>query len=246
MKLAQRFTWTVAVLVFLFGLIANFPARLAHAWFAPENVQLVRPVGTLWSGQADQLVLQGFGIEAPEWRTAFWPMLAGRLAVALSAKPGGGLLSGNISVSRRDAVHIDSVRASVPIQAFHGLIPLVGVSGTINVSIDELSIGEGTISAVRGNVLISDLRSAAISADNLGSYLIEIQSSDAGVVASVEDREAVLDIAGSIRLSPSLEYQFVGQVAETARTPQAVRSQLAVLGGPNERGQRAFRFEGAL
>ena len=85
-----------------------------------------------------------------------------------------------------------------------------------------------------------------VSNDSLGDYLVEIQSSDGGIIASVEDRDAVLDVAGTVTVSATMDYQFLGQIAETANTPPDIREKLAVLGSPNERGQRTFRFEGSL
>ena len=246
MRLSGRLAWTIAVLVFLWGLIASFPARLAYTWFAPQSIQLVEPQGTVWNGSARQLIIQGTGVTDLSWNMAFWPLLTGDINLLLTARPGGGLLSAETTFGSDGALQVSELRASFPVETLQGLIPLVGVSGSINVNLDSLSIRGGRLEALRGTVLISDLKAGFISNDNLGSYLIEANSTDTGILASVEDREAVLDVAGTITLSSAGDYQFVGQIAETAATPAALRSQLAMLGTPNERGQRTFRFEGAL
>ena len=246
MKPANSVTWTVAVLVFVFGLIANFPARLAYAWFGPSTVQLVQPQGSVWSGNARQIILYGTGIDAVSWSTGFFPLFRGELSLSLAAKPGGGLLSAETDVGFGGSVRVSELRASLPIQALQGLIPLVGVSGTINMTINDITLRKGALQSVRGSVLVSGLRSRVVSNDSLGDYLVEIQSSDGGIIASVEDRDAVLDVAGTVTVSATMDYQFLGQIAETANTPPDIREKLAVLGSPNERGQRTFRFEGSL
>lgn len=246
MKSVKSVTWTVAVLVFLFGLVANIPARLAFSWFGPAGVELVQPQGSVWSGEARQVILNGAGIDTVSWKTAFWPLFRGRVSLALSAKPGGGLLSAKTQMGFGGSLDVFELRASIPIQALQGLIPLVGISGTISISVDELSLRQGALQSIRGNVVVTNLRSRVISNDSLGDYLIEIQSSDGGIVASVEDRDAILDVAGTVSLTATMDYQFLGQIAETAATPPDVSAKLAVLGAPNERGQRTFRFEGSL
>jgi hypothetical protein len=246
LKLSGRLVWTIAVLVFLWGLIASFPARLAYAWFAPQSIDLTDPQGTVWNGSARQLIIHGTAVADLSWNMAFWPLLTGDIDLLLTARPGGGLLSAEATFGSDGTLQVSGLRAAFPVETLQGLIPLVGVSGSINVNLDSLSIREGRLETLRGTVLISDLEAGFISNDNLGSYLIEANSTDTGILASVEDREAVLDVAGTITLSSKWDYQFVGQIAETAATPAALRSQLAILGTPNERGQRTFRFEGAL
>lgn len=246
MKLSGRLVWTIAVLVFLWGLIASFPARLAYAWFAPQGVELAHPQGTVWNGRAGQLIIEGATVADLSWNMAFWPLLTGDITLLLTARPGGGFLSAETTLEADGALQVTELRATFPVQTLHGLIPLVGVSGSINLNLDSMSIREGRLQALRGTVLISDLKAGFVSNETLGSYLVEAHSTETGILASVEDREAVLDVAGTITLSPAGDYQFVGQIAETAATPAALRSQLAMLGEPNERGQRTFRFEGAL
>jgi hypothetical protein len=236
----------VAVAVFVVGLVANFPARLAFSWFAPANVELVQPQGSVWSGDARQLILNGTGIDAVSWRTAFWPLFRGRLSLSLAAKPGGGLLSANTDIGFGGSVHVSAFRASIAIQALQSLIPLVGISGTLTMTIDDLSLSQGALQSIRGSVMVAGLRSRVVSSDSLGDYLVEIQSKDGGIIASVEDRDGILDVAGTVTVSSAMDYQFLGQIAETANTPPDISEKLAVLGTPNERGQRTFRFEGSL
>lgn len=236
----------MAVLVFVFGLVANFPARLAYSWFGPADVQLVQPQGSVWSGDARQVIINGTGFDALSWNLAFWPLLRGHLSLTLAAKPGGGSLSAESDIGFDGSLRLTELRASIPIEALQGLIPLVGISGTINMTIDEFAVSRGVVQSIKGAVMITGLRSRVVSNGSLGDYLVEIQSSDGSIIASVEDRDGVLDVAGTVTVSSAMDYQFLGQIAETANTPPDVSEKLAVLGSPNERGQRTFRFEGSL
>jgi hypothetical protein len=56
----------------------------------------------------------------------------------------------------------------------------------------------------------------------------------------------VLELVGTIRLTPDRNYEFIGQVAAKPNAPLNITQQLQYLGTPNSRGQREFRLEGRL
>ena len=65
-------------------------------------------------------------------------------------------------------------------------------------------------------------------------------------MASIEDTDAVIDLAGSVSLSPDRTYQFLAQVAPKPNTPADLREQMRFLGTANDRGQYELRLEGQL
>ena len=65
-------------------------------------------------------------------------------------------------------------------------------------------------------------------------------------MASIEDTDAVIDIAGSVSLAADRTYQFLAQVGPKANTPEDLRRQMTFLGTPNDRGQYELRLEGQL
>src|ERR1700742_1124138 len=84
----------VAVLACALTLLAMLPA----AWVTPQFAQrtggrivLADPAGSLWRGSATLRLAAGVDAGEPtelpgrlEWRTAFWPLLAGRIEMRLS------------------------------------------------------------------------------------------------------------------------------------------------------------------
>ena len=69
---------------------------------------------------------------------------------------------------------------------------------------------------------------------------------DAGIVASVEDVDAVLEVAGSLTVSADRSYQFLAQLSANGKTAAPVRQQMQFLGSANDRGQHELRLEGVL
>ena len=77
----------------------------------------------------------------------------------------------------------------------------------------------------------------------LGGYRAEFYTQNNGIVASVEDTDGVVDVAGSLQLNPDKTYAFRGQVVAKPNTPDNLTNQLRYL-PTNDRGQHELSFEG--
>jgi hypothetical protein len=64
-------------------------------------------------------------------------------------------------------------------------------------------------------------------------------------VASVEDTEAVLDLAGSLRINPDKSYAFLGYVVARGNTPEGLASRIKRLPQMDVAGQHELRLEGS-
>lgn len=246
MKISTRFTVISAVLILLLGLIANFPARLAYSWFAQDYFAVSGISGSIWSGSAQQANINGIYLSDTEWQLSVLRLFTGKLAASVNTAPPAGELSANILVQSDGSLHISNLEGQVPISILAGIVPLVGVSGTIVPRLAEIDIKEGRLINVVGSITIANLISQSVVPDVLGTFLVELQSTDSGIVGSVEDVEALIDIAGAITLSHQGAYSFIGQIAEKNTTPARLRQELTGLGPVNARGQRDFRLEGSL
>jgi hypothetical protein len=85
-----------------------------------------------------------------------------------------------------------------------------------------------------------------VSSDPLGGFRAEFFSQESGIAASLEDTNAVIDLAGSLQLTPDGSYQLLAQLSATDQTPAPIRQQLQFLGAANDRGQHELRLEGTL
>ena len=83
-----------------------------------------------------------------------------------------------------------------------------------------------------------------VARDSIGSYRADFNTQNNGIVASIEDTDGILDLAGSLQIRTDRTYQFLAQVILTSKTPAAVRQQIQRLPPPNARGQYELREEG--
>lgn len=244
----RKFTITAGAIVFVVGVIALFPARVAYQWFAPDTVQMSGIGGSAWSGRAAEMSVSGVYIRDVAWRVKPLNALTGSLALDLEATPTSGFVEGSVALGFGGTIRLSNLSGSVPLQMFAEPLRMPGLAGNASLQFDSIVVHDGVPTEVEGTFAVASLVAPMIDSSRtpLGSYRAEFMTTESAVVASVEDAGAVFDLAGSLTLSPDRSFLFLGQVAATDQTPEKLRGQLRFLGSPNERGQHEIRFEGSL
>jgi general secretion pathway protein N len=236
----------VGCTTFLAGLIFVFPARVAYQWLPAPEFSLAGISGSVWSGQASQAQSGGFYLQNLHWRIRLLSLFTGELRYKIEGSLASGFIDGQVSLDLSGAVTASDLRGSAPLQLFEKLIGIRGLRGSINAQFDRLVIENGLPVAANGVVEVFDLVAPNIHRASIGGYRAEFFTQDSGVIASVEDTDGLIDIAGSLKLSPDGSYQFVAQLAAKNNTPANIKQQLQYLGSANERGQHELRLEGKL
>ena len=228
------------------GLIIFFPARVAYQWFAPPDIALAGISGSVWNGEANQAKAGIIYLQDLRWHIRALSLFSGKLAYRVEGSPPSGFVDGQLSVNLAGDISLTEVRGSVPLQLFEQPAGIRGLRGTVNIQFERLIIENGLPVAANGQLEVSNLVAPNIHRSSIGGYRAEFFTQDSGVVASVEDTDGLIDVAGSLQLSPDRSYRFVAQLAAKNNTPTNVRQQLQLLGSANERGQHELRLEGQL
>ncbi|MDJ0700867.1 MAG: type II secretion system protein N [Woeseiaceae bacterium] len=135
---------------------------------------------------------------------------------------------------------------ALPLEAVAPAFNLAGVRGSASARFERIEIEEGLPVAADGLLTVADFTHPRIYRGSIGGYRAEFFTQNDGVVASVEDTDGSIDIAGSLQVNADRTYQFIAKLAPKQNTPASIRGQLQVLGSPDERGQRELRLEGVL
>lgn len=231
---------------FLIVLIASFPARVAYNWLAPAEIQLSGISGSIWNGKATEGKAGGAYIQNLAWQFRPMALLGGKLAFAASGNPAAGTMNTEVAVGLDGNLTLSNFVGAVPLDLVHQSFQQGGIRGDVAMRLDSLVIKDGLPVAAHGTVTITDFFAPLLSTSEIGDFRADFQTTDIGIVGNVEDTSAVLDVAGTINLSPNGSYTFIGEVGETAETPRSISDQLRYLGSADARGQRPFRFEGQL
>ena len=245
MKLSRRRLVVIAVATLLVGLIVKFPARVAYHMADLPGVAVSGLQGSVWSGSAQEASLGSVYLRDISWRLKPAGLFGGALSYYVEATPASGFLQTRVSVGGSGAIHLSELQAALPLAMFATAVGLDGLSGNASAQMERLEIVDGLAVAADGTVQVADLVVPRVSRSSLGGYKAEFFTQQDGVMASIEDTDSVMDLAGSLQVGTDRQFQFVAQVIATNRTPQALRQQLEFL-PENDRGQRELRLEGTL
>jgi general secretion pathway protein N len=232
--------------VFFGGLLVTFPARVAFNWFAPADVHVSGISGSVWNGSAIEAMATGAYIQDISWRFKPGSIFSGALAFEISGKPASGTLDADVAVSFGGTLTFSKVSGGIPLDLIHPAIQQNGISGDVSLNFDEVVIRNGLPVVAIGSITIRNLFAPDLSSSRLGDYKAEFQITDGNITATIADLSGVLDVSGTITLSPQRNYQLIGEVAARPDAPSSIKLQLQYLGSPDERGFRPFRFEGTL
>jgi len=236
----------IGLVTMVVGLVIFFPARVAYRWFLPETIAFTGISGSVWNGGAREAYAEGIYVRDLKWRMQPLALLGGGIGFSFEANPPTGFLNGNVKLGLGGQIAFDDLTTSLTLQDLEPLIGLPGLGGTANGKISRLVLQDGLPVAAEGVVEIANLVVPNLYRGSVGGYRAEFFTQDAGVMASVEDTDGVIDIAGSLLLANDRSYEFIAQIAPKSNTPESVRRQMQYLGSANERGQHELRLEGKL
>ena len=234
------------VLTFVAGLIITFPARVAYQWFAPPDLKLAGISGSIWRGTATQGSAGGIYLSDLKWSIRPVGLLTGKLEYATSSNLASGFLNANVAVGVGGSLMLSNVRGALTLDTLADMLPLNGIQGDVSLQIDELVVENGVPVEATGTLKIANLVSRYLSPTPLGDYQANFATEAEGILGSVDALSGVLDLTGTIRLSPDRNYAFTGKVAARSNAPINVSQQLQLLGSQDAEGKREFRIEGQL
>lgn len=245
--MSARWFAGAGVLAFLIAVVALLPARVVYQWVSPAELRLAGISGTVWSGRASHASVNGWYIRNLEWRARPWALALGQAKAQVSGEPAAGFFEATVGIGAGGRVTVTAATASVSLASLAGALSQPGLSGAANLQIERLEIHDGLPVAATGRLAIDSLFAPLIyEAAPIGGYQAEFFTREDGIAASVEDTDGVLDLAGSLTLSPDRNYAFVAKLAPKPGIDEGLRNRLRFLGNPDERGQYELRLEGEL
>ena len=243
----QRNAYIAAgIITFVAGIIALFPARVAYQWFSPPGVAMSGIDGTIWRGSADAAMTGGLYLRNLQWRMQPGALFSGRVGYGIEADTPSGFLNSSVALGAGGSAALTDLTASLSLQSLQQFVGMPGLGGTLNIRLERLELEAGLPVAAAGTVEVANLRAPIINRSSIGGFRAEFFTQESGVVASVEDTDASVDLAGRLSIAADRSYQFVGVVAPKDNTPPDLVEQMRFLGTANERGQYDLRLEGRL
>jgi len=233
----------LTILSVVVALVITFPARIAYQWMSPPFVQMSGIQGTVWNGSAREFATNGVYLRELTWRMHPLGLFTGKANYDISGTPVSGFFESKVTLSLGGTLTLSNLSASVPLQMFEDAANIAGLRGNASLQFERLELAAGRAAAMDGTVDVANLLVPILGSTSLGGYRAEFYTQNNGIVASVEDTDGVVDLAGSLQLNPDKTYAFRGQVAAKPNASDSLKNQLRYL-PKNDRGQHELSLEG--
>ena len=226
--------------------VVTFPARVALHYLALPGIEVNGIGGSVWNGSIKEASVGGMYLRSVKWELRPTSLLTLAPSFQVSAIPGSGFLDAQVSIAMSGDVLISDLKAALPLTLFADTAGIRGLQGDANLAFSRIELRDGFFTVLDGSAQISNLLIPPVAQVSLGNYKAEFFTQNNGIVASLEDTDAVLDLAGSLQIKADRSFEFLAQVIATSKTPDAIRQRLSFLPAPNSRGQQEIRLAGIL
>ncbi|HUG04824.1 MAG TPA: type II secretion system protein N [Steroidobacteraceae bacterium] len=237
---------TAAFAVFLVAMIpaAQLTKRL------PAGYAMTGVAGTIWSGQAAELRIEGRAVGAIDWFCRPWHLVMLRWSCRATLKPPGGRFTADLSGNfDGDGLEATNVQGQSPIAAFEGIATPAGWTGRLELDLGRIRIIERRAGEAAGKLFVRELRAPGASGAQLGDFELVVGEGAVGtemLTGRLRDLGGPLRVRGAIELQSDGRYFLSGEVAPGPGAGPAIFDTLSFLGPPDASGRRPFSVEGTL
>ena len=230
----------LAAALIIILLITRAPASLL-GFVLPSAVEATGFSGTVWQGEVAHVEIplqnQPFALGRITWMLnpigLLWDDFIrlksdwGNQRVDVAASPA---LNGSLQVNKSE-LRID-------LGWLRKLLPLY-VGGQLEADIESLSITADSVpTEANGRLVWENAAWRAIGGDvSLGSYVVDITTTDAGIRASIITLKGALEVDGSVTIAGD-SYRVMANLSGPAARNEAFQQAIALLATPNGNGYR--------
>lgn len=237
------------IAAFLVFLVALVPATVLTRWLPPE-VAVAGLDGTIWSGRASNVSLQGRALDAASWSCRPWPLLVLEWSCRVLLQPSGGQVSVSLSGDfDADEIEARDLTGNLPITFFEGIATPKGWTGQLDLDVAKARIAGGLPQEAEGKLFVRGLKAPGPGGALLGDFELTIGEGAVGtgtLTGRLSDLGGPLRVRGTIELKRDRSYFMSGEVAPGPGAGPAIFDTIAFLGPPDISGRRPFTVEGTL
>jgi general secretion pathway protein N len=237
---------TAAFAVFLVAMIpaAQLSRRL------PTGYAMTGVAGTVWSGQAAELRIEGQPVGAIDWFCRPWHLVMLRWSCRVTLQPSGGHFTADLSGGfDGDGLEVTNIQGQSPIAAFEGIATPAGWTGRLELDIERIRIVEHRAGEATGKLFVRELRAPGAGGAQLGDFELVVGEGAVGtdrLTGRLSDLGGPLRVRGAVELLSDGRYYMSGEVAPGPGAGPAIFDTLSFLGPPDASGRRPFSVEGTL
>ncbi len=219
--------------VFFISLLTIAPAN----YFAQQMQGQIKGVtlqgvgGTLWSGNIQALEIEGFIIENIEWSLSPFALLLGHAQLDFSSLASDLQSAGRVDVNLfNQEIEISSAMLRFPLESYAQMLGVseLGLSGQLELQLEEASYHEGRISNTTGQLIWH--QAGIKEALGLGTIEASLQQIDGELRATLNDREGPVIIGGEFIIQATGRYQFNATFSARDSSDVELKQTLRLMG----------------
>jgi hypothetical protein len=234
---------------FLLFLVAFLPASVALR-FLPPDIALDGLQGSVWRGSVASASWRGHALGPVRWSSRFWRLALLELNYAVEQGPPDGRVTLDVAARSGGRLALSSVRGSLAMAAFQGVLAPRGWTGRIELDIARVELLDGRPVAAEGTVFVRGLSAPYAGSGGLGDFellLGEGSVGGEGIAGRLRDLgNGPMKVRATLSLDPTGRYLMSGEVATAPGADPRMQQALAYLGPPDALGRRNFAIEGTL
>ena len=215
------------VLAALAGIVAQFPARVALAWFAPPGIVAWGVEGSVWEGRAAGIVVRGHALGSLSWEAQPAGLLSLQPAWKLYLRtPDDGFLAGRVAISLlADRQRINDLEGALQLDA---LPPAL-----------VLEAGWPVLVTGRASVAALELPGVILA---LGPFEFVFPEHDGTPVGAIRSLGGPLEVDGQIELPGPGQWRFSAELAPGESPPRELVDGLRFVGEDLGDGRRRLEM----
>ena len=230
----------LAAALIIILLITRAPASLI-AFALPPAVKATGFSGTVWNGAVAHVEIplqaQPFALGRMTWTLNPIGLLWGDL-IRLRSDWGNQRVDVSARPTLNGSVQVNEAELRIDLGWLRELLPLY-VGGQLKADIESLRItAEGSPTSANGRLVWENAAWRAIGGDvSLGSYAVDITTTDAGIRASILTLKGALQVDGSVTIAGD-NYRVMANLSGPAARNEAFQQAIALLAVPTGSGYR--------
>lgn len=230
------------LLAALIAAVVHFPARLAAAWFAPPAVQPWGLEGSIWSGRAAGLVLQGQELGALSWDASLLPALALQPAWDFGLRRPDGFAEGRVQVGLLGGrVGLEDFRAALELGTLPRMVVPEGTAGQARIELERLAVHDGWPAEVVGWATVTELELPGVILA-LGPFEFRFEPQEGPPVGRITSLGGPLAVDGRIELPAPRQWRFSAELAPGEDPPRELVDGLKFVGEDIGDGRRRLEL----
>jgi|GEM_PF-2534139 len=243
------------LLLTLFVLLRT-PAHHVVAYASPAIAPTVisKPAGTIWKGQAEQLVHPQFRLNQLQWDYRFFASLMSGPGASLQGDTEDGTASLNAHIAWLD---LFAGRSSVSLSDISAILPLtdlplppvaksIPINGDVIVKLDRVIIEQNWPVAADGQVAVGDITYKDSKIWQLGAIIADVESIESGISATLSSQSEYIDLSGVFELRDDGSYSVTADLQVDSRLPVVLRTMLIAAGKTQPNGRVRISYRGQV